>query len=62
MTNELAIKILDEELRHTKVHLKDSGKAPEYYEELGNYEKALVRAIEAIYFMEEHQKQGDKDD
>ena len=49
MTNKEAIKILEEECRHTENHLKEPNKAPEYYEELGNYVKALDRAIEALH-------------
>lgn len=48
MTNKEAIKIMQEELMHTQSHLKCEGKAPEYYQELGDYCKALERGIEAL--------------
>lgn len=57
MTGKKAIEILQSELSHTECHLKDSGKAPEFYEELGNLCMALERGIESIRFMEEHQAQ-----
>jgi hypothetical protein len=58
MTSKEAIEILQGELNHVQIHLKDAGKAPEFYDELGNLGKALERGIEAIYFMQEHQQGG----
>lgn len=49
MTIEKAIDIFSEELDHTEFHLKnDKGKAPAYYQELGDYCDALKLAIDAL--------------
>ena len=45
MTAKKAIKILSEEFEHTRLHLQEKGKAPEYYKELGEYCDALWYAI-----------------
>ena len=49
ITIEKAIDILSEEMRHTAFHyLNDKGKAPEYYQEMGDYWDALQMAIDAL--------------
>lgn len=48
MTPEEAIGILSEELHHTEFHMKDQGKAPEFYEEMGRYCEAVRMAIKAL--------------
>ena len=45
MTAKKAIKILSEEFEHTRLHLQEKGKAPEFYKELGEYCDALWYAI-----------------
>lgn len=48
MTKTEAIDILSDELRHTRFHLQEKGKAPEFYKELGDYCDALDLAIKAL--------------
>lgn len=48
MTNKEAIEILTEELHHTEQHLTAKNKAPDYYEELGNYCEAVRMSIKAL--------------
>lgn len=48
MTNKEAIEILTEELHHTEQHLTAKDKAPDYYEELGNYCESVRMAINAL--------------
>ena len=48
MTNKKAIKILQDELKHTEFHLKDKNKADEFYEELKLYCEALRLAIKVL--------------
>lgn len=43
-----AIEILNNELQHNKIHLQEKGKAPEYYQELGDICEALELAIKAL--------------
>ena len=40
--------VLTEELNHTRQHLEQKGKSPEFYQELGEYCEALEVAINAI--------------
>lgn len=42
------VKILSEELKHSNFHLNESGKAPQFYKEMGDYCKALQSAISAV--------------
>ena len=48
MTPQKAIKILSEELHHSCFHLNESGKAPQFYKEMGDYCEALLYAIRCI--------------
>lgn len=48
MTNKEAIRILQDELKHTEFHFKYKNKADEFYEELKLYCEALRLAIKAL--------------
>ena len=48
MTPKDAIKILEDELDHTRHHLMEKGKDPEYYEELGQFAEAMEKGIIAL--------------
>lgn len=48
MTPKDAIKILEDELAHTRHHLMENGKDPEYYEELGQFAEAVEKGIIAL--------------
>lgn len=48
MKNKEAIKILQDELKHTEFHLKDKNKADEFYEEMKSYCEACKLAIKAL--------------
>ena len=48
MTNQEAIKIIEDECEHIKSHLKCKGKAEEYYKELGDMCIAFYMAINAL--------------
>ena len=48
MTNEEAIRILDDELKHTEFHLNDKNKAEEFYTEMKLYCEAFKLAIKAL--------------
>ena len=48
INRQAAIDILSEELDHTCLHLQEKGKAPEFYQELGDYCDALKLAIDAL--------------
>lgn len=48
MTPKDAIKILEDELDHTRHHLMEKGKDPEYYEELGQFAEAMEKGIAAL--------------
>lgn len=45
---ENAIEILSDELDHTRHHLTEKGKHPEYYTELESIANALEMGIEAL--------------
>lgn len=48
MNIDEAIGILQEELHHTELHMRDKNKAPEFYEEMRRYCEALKMAIKAL--------------
>lgn len=48
MTPKDAIKILEDELDHTRHHLMEKGKDPEYYEEMGQFAEAMEIGIVAL--------------
>lgn len=48
MTNQEAIKILQDELKHTEMHLQDMFKDDEFYEEMNIYIVAVRLAIKAL--------------
>lgn len=48
MNNKEAIKILQDELKHTEFHLNDKNKADEFYEEMKLYCEAFRLAIKAL--------------
>ena len=48
MTPKDAIKILEDELAHTRHHLMEKGKDPKYYEELGQFAEAVEKGIIAL--------------
>lgn len=48
MTDEEAIRILQDELKHTEFHLKDKNKSDEFYEEMKSYCEAYKLAIRAL--------------
>lgn len=48
MTTEKAIKTLNEELRHIRHHLGETGKDPEYYAELRRLATAMEKGIAAL--------------
>ena len=48
MSIDKAIEILTDELRHIRLHLQANGKAPEYYEELGQLARAMEMGIAAL--------------
>lgn len=48
MSIDKAIEILTDELRHIRLHLQEKGKAPEYYEELGQLARAMEMGIAAL--------------
>ena len=45
MTKEEQIRVLEDELHHTKVHLEIEGKAGEYYAEMRNIAESLEAAV-----------------
>lgn len=45
MTKEEQIRVLEEELHHTKVHLEIEGKAGEYYAEMRDIAESLEAAV-----------------
>lgn len=57
MKIDQAIEILKDELHHTELHMTAKGKAPEYYEEMGNYCEALKMAIEVLRFHSQERPQ-----
>lgn len=48
MTPDEAIKIIKKDLEHTRSHLQDKNKAPEFYEEMKSWEQAEEMAIKAL--------------
>jgi hypothetical protein len=48
MTNKEAIRILQDELKHTEFHLKDKDKSDEFYEEMKSYCEVYKLAIRAL--------------
>ena len=54
MTNGEASNILRAEAEHISQHLKEKGKAPDYYQELGDYVIAVYQAIDALNKMDKY--------
>ena len=48
MTNKEAIKLLQDELKHTEFHLQDMNKSDEFYKEMKLYCEAFKLAINAL--------------
>jgi len=48
MNNKEAIRILQDELKHTEIHLHDKNKAVEFYEEMKLFCEAFRLAIKAL--------------
>lgn len=48
MTNKKAIKIFEEEIKHTEQHLKCEDKAPEFYQEMKDWCEALKLGVKAL--------------
>ena len=56
MTQQQALAVLTDELNHSRQHLNEKGKHPDFYKEYGEYVNALEVAIDDIKKIEQIKK------